>query len=163
MHYSIQLFLLLVRGLIFGWREYAHQFWPFCDLLDSLCYVFAFGIKYLDTVEAFYILVRSQVMQNDEFYVCCNWRKPHEQAGLLFLLQGVSAGFLIVRCMRILSTFQTFGEYILIYFSMFTAIFRGLVIFVLRLCAFTFTRMGLTSHDSLSDVPRVSARRHCSR
>ena len=46
-------------------------------------------------------------------------------------------GFLIVRCMSILSTFQTFGEYILIYFSIFTAIFSGLVIFVFLSFAFS--------------------------
>jgi hypothetical protein len=136
-HYSMQLFVLLVRVLIFGWREYAHEIWPWFEIIASICYVVAFAIKYLDTVEAFYRLVKTQLMLHDYYQV--------ERARLFFLMQGVSAMFLVIRCMRIFSAIQFIGEYVLIYLSMFKAIFSGLLIGMILWIAFTFARMGLTA------------------
>ena len=60
------------------------------------------------------------------------------------MLQGISFGIAFVRLFTILSVFETFGKFVLTYYSMFSAIWHGFIVGVILWIAFTLTRIGLT-------------------
>ena len=154
-HHVCQLVLSMALLSLVKTRGAGLRLFKTLEVVGSCCWLAAYGLKhrratvFWDSTD-FYVLVRSHVLTPEAFEPL--WfpvfGNPNDRSGdrpgVVFLLEGLSIGLSIFNLLSVICQFKSFAKFVLTFFSMFSAISHGLVVWVVLHLVFVFIRIGLT-------------------